>query len=581
MWEKLLVQFRNLNISVKIMLYYFVVLILSITAGTIVYRQINSSIVTAKVTQMSMDTVTSDSSNFDSLIYSISDQTKMLISNQIMQNTLKNGNADYAIQAQCNQYLNDFINFNDKINSIYIFNNYGNEYYVDNIAYKSINMESIKAAKWYRNLLSKQGGYILEPNAGGIFSDTTGINYISMIRVINDINTQQPLGIMVVNISEDVIRNALNSNESSDTKIMILDDRNKVIISSGISNETKFIDVMKLTSQSQSKSEIKALDGEVYIISSLLNEYNWRTVSITTFNELLKQSNVYNITIIVTLLIIGVLFILGMAVSTLLVSKPIHKLVKSMKRIQSGEFKEVTIKTGHDEIGQLQDNYNIMIRKIQDLIKHIVQEQKNKRKMELDVLHSQIKPHFLYNSLDAISSLSLSGQPEKVYTLVKALGSFYRNCLNNGNEYITIKDELQIADNYLIIQNMRCGGMFVVNRKYDEKAFKFKIPRLILQPLIENAFKHGIRGQNDGVINIEAVLENDKIILTVEDNGIGMSEEQVQSILEGKLSGLGLKATIGRLKIFYNNDDVFSIESKKGFGTKISLIIPRDDPPSV
>lgn len=578
MRDKLSVKFKTLSISIKIMLYYFLVLILSISVGAIVYRQINSNIVTSKLTQISMDSVSSDSSNFDSLIHSISNQSKMLISSQVLQSTLENNHATFIMQAQLNLYLNNFINFNDEINSIYIFDNYGNEYYVDNNTYKSTSFQAIKAAPWYDDVMDLQGGYILQPNAGGVFEGTAGNEFISVIRVINDISSQTPLGLLIVNISTDTMKNALNSNGSSSRKIMMLDESDKIILSTGILNEHKFIDTIN---QSINRSEIKEFNGEAYIISSLVNKHNWKIVSINKFNEIIKQSDIYNITIIITLLVNGMLFIIGMAATSLMVSKPIHKLVKSMKLIPSGEFKEVSIKSAHGEIYQLQNNYNIMIRKIQELLHNIVLEQKNKRKMELDVLQSEIKPHFLYNSLDAISSSCLSGQPEKVYALVKALGCFYRYSLNNGEEYISIKDELKIADNYLIIQNIRCGDMFTVNRHYDEKIFPYKIPRLILQPLIENAFKHGIKGLRNGIIRIEAYLEGERIILSVEDNGVGMSQEQVNSLLDGSAAGLGLKATIGRLKIYYNDNNVFNIESKLGSGTKISLSIPINIKPGI
>lgn len=159
-----------------------------------------------------------------------------------------------------------------------------------------------------------------------------------------------------------------------------------------------------------------------------------------------------------------------------------------MKGVENGEFKEVNIDTGNDEIGKLKNVYNTMIYKIENLIEQIVKEQKIKRKAELDVLQSQIKPHFLYNSFDTISSLALDNRNDEVYKIIKALGNFYRTSLSNGKEVISIEEEIKTVKSYLTIQQIRYDNMFNVNISVDERANKYKILKLILQPLVENLY---------------------------------------------------------------------------------------------
>jgi len=201
------------------------------------------------------------------------------------------------------------------------------------------------------------------------------------------------------------------------------------------------------------------------------------------------------------------------------------------------------------------------------------------RKAELEVLQAQIKPHFLYNTFDAISSLALSGRNGEVYKVMKALGSYYRASLNKGSEVITIGEEIEIVRNYLTIQQVRYGDVFTANYDIHERTTKIKILKLVLQPLVENALYHGIKPKGEsGNIHIAAKYYNNFVILTIEDDGVGMEEEQVQRIIHGscndKKISFGLWGTIERLRIFYNEEDLFCIESKKNVGTKIIINIP-------
>jgi two-component system sensor histidine kinase YesM len=273
---------------------------------------------------------------------------------------------------------------------------------------------------------------------------------------------------------------------------------------------------------------------------------------------------------------------IGTIFTSRIITIPIKKLLKSMKGVQKGEFKEVDIHAGSNEIGQLRDGYNIMIYEIQQLIDRVITEQKIKRKAELNVLQAQIKPHFLYNTLESINSLILMEETEAACNVVDALGSYYRLSLSKGKEVITIKEEIEIVKNYLDIQQIRYADLFSVNYKLDERAESFKILKLVLQPLVENAIYHGIRVKGErGIITIETKYIKDYIQITVEDDGVGMFEEDIRRIMDNSaykgVAGFGLRGTIERLRIFYGVYDCFRIESVIGLGTKITISVPIKD----
>lgn len=566
--------FMDLNLSIKIIINYSVIFLTFFMIITFSYQQINNGFTINKVQQMSSEIVKSIGSNFEFIINTANSQSKILISNPIIQDTLKSGKENFENQTQVYNYLAGFINFDDMISSIYLFDMNGNEYYIENASPKAIRLSDMQSQKWFDQLVNLQGGYMILTNGGSTFTGSDG-NYISLIRVINSLDTQKPIGYMIINISAHYIDDALYSGSNLyNTRFILRDDSNAIF------TRPDNPDFDGITSGELNKSRIIQIRGKDYIISNTRDSFGWSITSITPFNELKRQTKTYNLVIILAILVSGGLFFAGMALVSMMITKPILKLVGAMTAVEKGEFKEARFRTGNDEIGKLKDVYNMMIREIQRLFDNMVQENKAKRKKELEVLQSQIKPHFLYNSFDAISSLALSGNNREVYEIVKALGKFYKGFLNNGYEEISVRNELEIVEQYLTIQKIRFADKFTIHMSCDPGALDCRIPKLILQPLVENAFNHGIKPlPGNGVITLEARDREDSIQLKVSDNGVGMDEETVRRIRERQTQGVGLRGTIERLRIYYGNPDVFNIESQKGHGTTIIITIPKSQEP--
>ncbi|MDD3224936.1 MAG: histidine kinase [Clostridium sp.] len=565
-----------MKISTKIIFYYLVIFILSISFIIFFFIQTDKKTISDKVKQMSVDAVKSVSSKMDYIINITDNQSMMLISSQTIQNILRNGSekSNFTYQQEIDNYMADFMNFNDNISSIYLFDNYGNKYFIDNTAQtKNINLQAIKTSSWYNNLLESRGRYLLKSNGGGTFQSGSQ-NYVSMIRLINDLNTQKIIGVMVINIPEQYIKDRLYDGNASARNIILLDEKNHNIMNADLSANKKLLQSFNYNSKNY--SAIQNINSKQYIIAEVGNQYGWKIISINLFNELSTVNQSYNVVLLIGIIVNGVLLIVGLLFSSLIITKPIQTLIQAMKEVKFGKFKEVNIKTGNDEIGELKNIYNIMIRQIKKLFIDIIEENRTKRKAELEVLQEQIKPHFLYNSLDAISSLILSKENDQAFEFVKALGQFYRLFLSNGNEEITIKEEITMVRNYLTVQKIRLCGRFTTDINIDHRVLNIKIPRLILQPLVENAINHGIRGKlESGKITIYAMYYEDHIILSVEDDGIGIDEKIIKNIKKGIFTGVGLRATIERLNIYYNSENIIDIQSEKGNGTKVTISIPQ------
>ncbi len=594
-------RFSNSRISTKIMVFYSVLLVFSVLSSSILYQNFYSSTMRAKVSVVSMQTLSSINSNIDSIIENSKNLSTVIISSDEVQQPLKHENGgsppavktsseqetgdveiisvDLQAQRRVNAYVSKFIEAFPFISSIYIYDNDNQRYGIDKAPLKRLKNSDISKTDWYSDAISAQGGYILRLNAGGAFEDTPEHTYISLIRMINDIYTQKPIGVLILNISEkSFVDSYKDIIDQYDTDIMIMNGKGNHIVD--FTNPVSF-SIKEVLNSSGNKNSIVINAGKKDYLVSYLNvdKYDWTIISLMPFDELSKESNIFSVIALLVIVLNSLLLFLGSIVVSRIITTPIKKLMHSMRDVEKGEFKKVDIEAGNDEIGKLRDVYNIMITQIQNLIDRVVEDQRMKRKAELDVLQAQIKPHFLYNTFDAVSSLALSGRNDEVYRALKALGSYYRTSLSRGSEVITIGEELDVVRNYLTIQQLRYGSIFTATYDIDESVKKYKILKLILQPLVENALYHGIKLKGEsGNINISAKQSGDLIVLSVEDDGIGMNEEVLNKILQGKYDdtkvSYGLKGTIERLRIFYGVNDLVTIESNEYIGTKVVISIP-------
>lgn len=199
-----------------------------------------------------------------------------------------------------------------------------------------------------------------------------------------------------------------------------------------------------------------------------------------------------------------------------------------------------------------------------------------KLKTELNVLQEQIKPHFLYNSLGAISYLVTAGENDSAYDLLLALSDYYRESLSKGSEIIPLSKEINIVRNYLKLQKIRFPDAFEDEYELQEDVLIYKVPRLILQPLVENALYHGlIPSGESGIITVGVCKDADRLVIRISDNGIGMTRERIQEILQkDNRQSFGLRGTIERMQIFYEAPDICVIESTAGRGTIVTFSIP-------
>jgi len=255
--------------------------------------------------------------------------------------------------------------------------------------------------------------------------------------------------------------------------------------------------------------------------------------------------------------------------------------------VERGDFGTNVYVSGAYEVEQLSKRFNLMLRRIRELMDQIIQEQEAKRKSELDVLQSQINPHFLYNTLNSVTRLAELGRNEEVVTTITSLSRFFRISLSKGKHIISVQDELEHVRHYLIIQTIRFKNRFRYEIRADEAALKCSTLKLILQPLVENAIHHGIeKSAEEGFIDIEARLDGDNLIFQIRDNGIGMTSDTVEKLLSGNIrsergSGVGVRNVQERITLYYGPGYGLHFESEPEEGTTVTITIPAVQPDSL
>lgn len=346
--------------------------------------------------------------------------------------------------------------------------------------------------------------------------------------------------------------------------------------------------------EGQYEKNIDMLYNDIYILTELVQDdiqyyIYYQTKSIEQLKIQLNQE--VERVIIVSILLGGcIVFAVILIASAILnsITKPIQELCRITSRIAEGNFSDCADIHTEDELEVLADSVNDMSENLEVMVRQIKEDERKMRHAELRLLQEQINPHFLYNTLDTIVWLIEGGDPDKAVDIVVALSEFFRLVLSKGKEYISIQEEEQHIRGYLEIQQVRYQDILDFEIMIEPELYQYKILKLTLQPLVENSLYHGIKYKRakgkiwvTGVVQRGDPPEEDKILLCVQDNGVGMEEDELKR-LQAELQkpcketekGFGLANVNERIRMNFGREYGMTIMSKKGCGTKVSILIP-------
>jgi two-component system, sensor histidine kinase YesM len=575
--------FRGVKIKTKIIVIYFTMFVLSFIIGFSTIYVIYKENTEKEVGEAGLQTINALKGNLDLIFNNVTQFSNMIYFDSDIQRKLssiqeKDINAATLLTIQ--NSLSNMILSGEYIFSVIVIDAYDSCYKSYKVGPIIINNRSYRDTDWYRQMQDSGGdGFFIHKSEDIIsYPSRPDANYITYIREVADKNTYKYLATLMIVIDESAIQKYFNEVTEKDySTFCIVDSKGNFIIPPSQNAQ----EIGKLLrgniSPEQSYQSISYQNAEAMLVQRDLEIQDWSLVGIMNINGKNVLSNTYK-SILITFFAFNLFIIIACAIIlTRFIFSPLTKVQKHMQMIEVGEFVPMTIEPGYDnEIVSLKKVFNHMIYSLQELIEKIKKEEKIIMKNELDIIHAQIKPHFLYNTLDAASALALTKDHENCFNLIQALGNFYRNSLNSGQDEVAVSDEIECIKSYITILNIRYENMIHMHYDIEERILPLRMLKLILQPVVENAVYHGIRGrEREGNIYLKGYLDEDEIIFIISDDGKGMSEDRIRKVLSGKTrtnkSGFGLYSLIQRISLYYDMESPVTVTSEIGSGTEITL----------
>lgn len=396
------------------------------------------------------------------------------------------------------------------------------------------------------------------------------------IRPVRDEKTGFMIGNLLTYTRESRLRQAYSEHDLvSDEPILLLDADNTVVSSSreewvGEQFDAKF-----------SGSTCLYGGTRYYVARVWLEDPGWQVLKLTPQSVILAELN--SMTLLLVLMGFGCFALAVMVAAPLArtIADPLMKLVRVTDAVKNGSFGERVQFKGSDEIALLGQRFNAMMDRVEELMQDIQRQEQNKKSLEIRLLQSQIKPHFLYNSLSTIISFIRLNDPEAAVEVAKNLATFYRGSLSRGSDVVTLGQEFRMTESYLHIQMMRYGDQMSCSVSLPEELVHLKVPKLTLQPLVENAIYHGIKeSDHEGEIQVLAEREDNLCRVHVRDTGRGMTAEQLEQLRQGVSSsaesagGFGVHSIRMRMMLMYGDGFSFQVTSAPGKGTDVCLSFP-------
>ncbi|MDQ0193373.1 sensor histidine kinase [Paenibacillus wynnii] len=422
-------------------------------------------------------------------------------------------------------------------------------------------------------------------------------NVISIMAAVKQRITHEVIGFIIIDLDDSFIEQFCDKVTIGKTGFFyILDQKDLPIFVPKISpKDSELVHQTNLPQWQKSNRDSFVLPTDSkpkFVVYTTSQSTGWKIIGMAPLQEIVAEANRIRQLIIVSVILSAIFALTLYFFLTQRITRPMQLLQNKMRLAASGYLEAKVKPTGQDEIADLGKSFNIMLEKIKMLLEKSIREQEQVQKAELRTLQAQINPHFLYNTLDSIIWMSEAGKSDSVVNMVKALSRFFRISLNKGRDWISIKTELEHAESYLVIQQMRYRDILDYEMRVPPELQVYPILKMTLQPLIENAIYHGIKNKRGkGLITIEGHIEDyTVIVLTVTDNGIGIKPQQLEFLrqhlntpieidagakedsMEG---GFGLQNVHQRLRLYFGEGFGVHLESTDGEGTQISIRIPK------
>lgn len=584
-------RFQNKGLRFKLLFYFFTLILLPVGILGLVGNWVSARTLEDETNNHTAQMIEQVKKNVDFYVLNVK-QTLELIklapetARFLATNASTPGDQRQSTEVEVRRMLSGFTSIHPEIAGIILVNE--NDMDISNEMYR-VSRDPLTGESWYKKAMEQPERLqmISKPIGRNI---TTNVNYspddvISFVQAIPNPRTGAYQGVVLIDFKLTTIESVIRDIKLGKNGFIYMTDNDGDIVYAPENPIVYRVRAEWLRDPSR-HSIVKTIRNERYQMMVTLSDFTqWKTVGVFSLNEALKDVTKLRY---VSLALGGLTVVLAVTASLLFtrsIVRPIGTLRKLMKRAEAGDLSVRFQGASFDEVGHLGHSFNNMIVEIRKLIELVYVEQKSKRDAELRAMQAQIKPHFLYNTLDTIQWMAQERGAEDVAVMIIALTNLFRIGLSKGKETITVKEEIEHIQSYLFIQKARYESKLNYDIHVDADVSRLSVIKLTLQPLVENAIYHGIKARRgEGHVRIEVKLCDGKLHLCVADNGAGIAPyrlSQLQARLSGeaageKTPGFGLFNVHERIRLLYGEPYGVKLSSTPGVGTKVEVWYPYE-----
>ncbi|MDD2970790.1 MAG: sensor histidine kinase [Lachnospiraceae bacterium] len=567
---------------------FFVTCIIVVTSTIILLVSTISAVmsITQQSKKMAVDQVTTLANNFEGELDNYKAMTVALQLDNSVQKYVsfgtKRGSVYSAVASDTYAILQNINNMHENINFIAIINPKTNDYVYKGNRTMATALVASSFVENYKNTMSASKGTLHIDYTNTYFKGKTySLNLYQPIYSTS--NMVNEMGLLVMSIDDTLLNQLSVRDEKGMQSYIYLTTTEGNLVTP--SEQYEVGEDLQIGNELRGGQGNFTKDGSMYIYQKI-GKWNYYLVNQIPFFELYRNSVE---TMLILVVAIMVMTMIGLIMARKIVTKsykPMEKVISKMDKVTSGEI-DVRINTDNmpSDFLKMSVGFNDMMDKIGDLMEQVKLEQHQLEQIRFNALQSQIQPHFLYNTLDCIHWQSIAQGNKEVSTMVKALARYYRICLSNGKDIIQLEDELGHIKSYLIIQNMRYDDIIESEILVKRQFYKVMIPKMTLQPLIENSIYHGLKVKEGkrGRVRVSAEERNGDAYIIVEDSGTGMTQKEIDemnaSISEYDDSfGYGVRNVNKRIELMYGEQyGLFYIRNEQG-GVTVEIHLPMNEP---
>ncbi|WP_340023861.1 sensor histidine kinase [Paenibacillus sp. FSL K6-1096] len=599
MLKRLTVRLRSSKMRTRLLLLFTMLTLLPLSVqGMVTYRHFSSTL-NVKTRQFTVDIAGQVNANLDRLLKDMERLSLMpLYDEQVLSILAKYdgsmGSGRWALSDDYQKmklYTSAQAYDRPEIRGIHLLSNSGTLF--SNVEPLAVNTSwDARGDEWFSNLEGSDGEWIiLPPHHPSYYAGTDPSLYISIARVIKEPITLRRLGYMLIDVKQEAFGSVFSKLKiEQSTSLIIIDGEQRLLYErkadDGPSAYGGLIDSGRI--KELHSGERERLGGTDYLFVSHKSPYSGLSViGLTPIGVIQKESRALMIfTLWLALFCLVTVLLLAYMVSYR-ITLPLVELKSNMLRVERGDFNKRISPLGGDEFGQLGRGFNKMMDEINRLFHEVLVTRLREKEAELSALQSQINPHFIYNTLESINMMAVQRRHDEVSDMVSALGKLLRYTIDKAGRLVSLGEEIAFVDSYIRIQQIRYGGKLTVHNEIEEEVLHLHIPKLTIQPLVENAIDHGLAGREEGgTIWVSALRFDNELLITVRDDGNGLEEKELaalnreieqdpsmESLRRSDEDSLGLRNIGQRIKLLYGEGGSLTVDGSPGQGLAVTIMI--------